>query len=284
MPGDNEAGPFGTSMTMQEIEESLGSEEAKPIDLTTVKAEGDTVPEAYRGKSVDEIIKIAEGARSAMNESTRAAQEARDAARAATEMAGRQPPPPPPEAPKELTREQLKEIYDEDPMKALEIMETQLLQRVNRHVEDRIAPLTDGTMSSAENWARQEYADEFELFGDKIKAMVDSIPNKQVFTSKKGWEDAVSYVRGQRGNFEKLVEHRANKNNSEELGNARERERNNAGFTGRSTVSTSRRDTSSSSRQDPNMGDEERKIAQRFIDEGTFKDLAEYHRWQRMGG
>lgn len=284
MPGDNES-VFGTSMTMQEIEDSIGAEEKPPVNLDDLKApEVDDIPEAYRGKSMKDIIAIAEGARSQMNESTRAAQEAREAAQRAAELAGRQPPPKV-EEPKELTREEMKALYDEDPFKALEIMENQLLNRVNRHVEDRIAPLTDGTMSSAEQWARQEYADEFELFGDKIKGMVDSIPNKQVFSTKKGWEDAVAYVRGQKGNFEKLVEHRADKSNREEGASARERERGNAGFSGRSTVaSSSRRDTSSSTRQDADMGDEERQIAQRFINDGTFKDMAEYRKWQRMGG
>lgn len=283
MPGENEGGPFGTSMTMQEIEESIGAEEKPPVDLTKLMADGDTVPEAYRGKSVDEIIKIAESARTQMNESTRAAQEAREAAQRAEQL-GRTAPPPPPEAPKDLTREQLKELYEEDPIAALEVMEQQALRRVERHVDQRLEPLTAGTVNAAENWARQEYPDEFALFGDKIKGMVDSIPNKSVFSTKKGWEDAVAYIRGQAGNFEKLIEHRQTKNNSEELGNARERERQNAGFTGRTTVASTRRDTSSSTRQDADMGDEERQIAQRFINDGTFKDMNEYRRWQKMGG
>jgi hypothetical protein len=284
VPGDNEGlSPLGQAMTMDEIGASLEGDEKPPVDLTTVKAEGDAVPEAYRGKSVDEIIKMAEGARTQMNESVQAAKEARESAQRAAEMAGRGAPPPPEEKPKELTREEIKAIYDEDPMKALEIMETQLLTRVTNHVESRIAPLTDGTVNAAENWARQEYADEFELFGDKIKGMIDSIPNKQVFSTKKGWEDAIAYVRGQKGNFEKFIEHKNNKNNSEELGNARERERASAGFSGRTTVASStRRETSS--RQDADMGDEERQIAQRFINDGTFKDMNEYRKWQKMGG
>lgn len=269
-------------MTMNEIEEQLGTEEKPPVDLKTMMAEGETVPEAYRGKSVDEIIKIAETARTQMNESTVAAKEARAAAERA-EQFGRTPPPPPPESPKDLTREQLKELYDEDPIKALEMMETQALRRVEKHVEERIAPLTAGTVSAAENWARAEFPDEFALFGDKIQGMVDSIPNKQVFSSKKGWEDAVAYIRGQKGNFEKLVDHRAEKASALEGQGARERQRETAGFTGRTTVANSaRRDTSS--RQDADMGDEERQIMTRFINDGTFKDAAEYRKWQKMGG
>lgn len=283
MPGENDGGTFGTSMTMGEIEAELTAEEKPPVKLDEVKAEGDDVPEAYRGKSFSEVIKIAEGARTQMNESTRAAQEARDAALRAEGARGAAPPPPP-ETVKDLSRDELKAMYDEDPMKALEVMEAQLTRRVAAHVEARIEPLTAGTVSAAENWARQEYPDEFQLFGDKIKGMVDSIPNKQVFSSKKGWEDAVAYIRGQAGNFEKLIEHRANKGNEQEASGARQREREAAGFSGRSTVTSSSRRDSSSSRSDAEMPDEERRIAQRFIDDGTFKDLGEYRKWQKMGG
>ena len=76
---------------------------------------------------------------------------------------------------------------------------------MSAHIEARIAPLTAGTMNAAENWARQEYGDEFELFEKDIKALVNGVPNKQVFTTKEGWQDAIAYVRGKAGNFEKLL-------------------------------------------------------------------------------
>lgn len=275
--------PFGTSLTMDEIEAGAGGEAVK-TDLDKTLAEGDEVPEAYRGKSVNEIIKIAEAARGQMNESTTAAREAAESARRATEAASsrREDPPPPP--PKELTREELKAIYDEDPLKAIELIEQQAMSRVSAHVEQRLSAITEGTVGQAENWARQEYAAEFELFGDKIMDMVKSIPNKQVFASKKGWEDAVSYVRGQKGNFEKLMDHRSAKENEENSTNARTRQRETAGFSGRSTTGNTRGRDLSSAEATKGMGDDERAIAQRFIDDGTFKDMAEYKKWQRMGG
>lgn len=279
VPGDDT--PFTSAMTMDEIEESMSGDTQEKPDLSKITADGDDIPEAYRGKSVTDIIKIAEGARTQMNESTRAAQEARDAALRAE--GSRTPPPPPPEAPKEMTREELKALYDEDPLAAIAKIEEQAMNRVAAHVEARIAPLTAGTISAAENWARQEFPDEFALFGDEIKGMIDSIPNKQVFSDKKGWQDAISFIRGKAGNFEKLIDHRANKNNTEEGERARGRERESAGFSGRTTVaSRQRQDTSS--RAGADMNDDERRIAQRFIDDGTFRDMAEYVKWQKMGG
>lgn len=282
VPGnDDSTSPFGTSMTMEEIELESG-EVAPRADLDKTLAEGDDVPEAYRGKSVSDIIKIAEAARTQMNDSVNSARTAAEAARVAAEALGsRREEAPKPEAPKDMSRDELKALYDEDPLAAIQVIEDQAMRRVAQHVEDRIAPLTSGTVSQAENWARQEFPDEFELFGDKIQGMVDSIPNKQVFSSKKGWEDAVAYIRGQKGNFEKLIDHRANNDNREEASSARTRERDNAGFTGKTSVSSHRRESSSSANS--GMGDDEKRIAQRFIDDGTFKDMAEYIRWQKMG-
>lgn len=282
MVGDNESSAlFGTSMTMDEIEAGAGGSTEKP-DLSKVMADGDDVPEAYRGKSVADIIKIAEGARSGMNEATAAATRASEAATRA-EAAGRQPVERVEEPVKDLTREELKAVYDEDPLKAIEIIEQQAARRLTTHVESRLSAITEGTVGQAEGWARQEFGDEFELFGDKIMDMVKSIPNKQVFASKKGWEDAVAYIRGQKGNFEKLIEHRSNKENTVNSREARDRQRETTGFSGRSTVSdTTRRETPSNDSKD--MGDMEREIAQSFISRGTFKDMAEYKKWQRMGG
>lgn len=281
VPGDDT--PFASAMTMDEIEESMSGDTQEKPDLSKITADGDDIPEAYRGKSVADIIKIAEGARTQMNESTRAAQEARDAALRAEGARSAAPPPKEEPPPKEMTREELKALYDEDPLAAIAKIEEQAMSRVAAHVEARIAPLTAGTMSAAENWARQEFPDEFALFGDEIKGMIDSIPNKQVFSDKKGWQDAISFIRGKAGNFEKLIDHRANKNNTEEGERARGRERDSAGFTGRTTVaSRQRQDTSS--RAAEGMNDDERRIAQRFIDDGTFKDMNEYIKWQKMGG
>lgn len=281
VPGEDT--PYGSSVTMEEMEAELAGEGKPPANLDETKAEGDEVPEAYRGKTVNQIIQIAEAARGQMNESVKAATDAAAAATAAaasvTAGSRREEPIAPP---KEMTREELKALYDEDPLKAIEVIENQAMRRVEAHVEARIAPLTAGTMGSAENWAKQEYADEFELFGDKIQGMIDSIPNKQIFSTKKGWEDAIAYVRGQKGNFEKLVDHRSNKQSGNEAASARERQRESTGFTGRSTTSSNR--SSSSTKDTGDMSDAERHIAQSFIDNGTFKDMNEYKKWQKMGG
>lgn len=279
---DDRPNPFGSSVTLEDMETDESDSSGGKPDLKTIKAEGDDIPEAYRGKTFSEVIQIAEGARGAMNESVQAARDAAAAARAAAEGGNR--PAPAVEEVKELSRDELKALYDEDPLQAIAVMQEQSMRRAEAHVEQRLGAITEGTVSQAENWARQEFADEFELFGDDIMKMVGGIKNKAVFTSKQGWEDAVSYVRGKKGNFEKLVTHREEKANKENGNNARANERERSGFTGRNTAGNVRSRDVSNETATKGMSDEERTIAQRFIDNGTFKDMAEYKRWQRMGG
>jgi len=275
---DPRASLFGQSVSLEEMES-----EAKPeVKGGDTKAEGDDIPEEYRGKSVKEIIAIANSARSGLQTATSAA----EAARAAAELASqnRQSAPPPPEEVKELSREEIKALYDEDPLKAIEVIEEQAARRVSAHIESRLAPLTQGTMSAAENWARQEFGDEFELFEKDIKALVNNVPNKAVFTTKEGWQDAVAYIRGKAGNFEKLIDHRREKENNQDRETARTRERSAAGFTGRSTNAGNTRAPSSDKAIGDRMSPEMKTIADNFISDGVFKDYAEYMSWYNKGG
>jgi hypothetical protein len=283
MPGDEDVREslFGESVTLDELESQ--QDEPKKGASPEDKFEGDDIPESYRGKNVKEIIAIAELAREGMKTSD-SARAAADAARSAAESlaSSRGTEVVAPKEEPELTREQLQELYEKDPLEAIAKIEEQAMKRIAAHVESRIAPLTSGTTAQAENWARQEFPDEFELFEKEIKKLVDSVPNKTVFTSKQGWEDAVSYVRGQKNNFEKLVDHRADKKNRVNLEESRGRERNNTGFSGRSTT-RSGASLAADKELAGKMNEEQRSIAQRFIDDGVFKDFKEYNSWYNRG-
>jgi hypothetical protein len=271
---------FGESVTLEEME---GDTEEGPKKGGDHKAEGDDIPDEYKGKSVAEIIKMVDLSRDGMRTALSAAESARQAAELAA--ASRQPAPQiQDEGPKELTREELKALYDEDPLAAIEKIEEQAARRVNAHIEARLAPLTSGTMNSAENWAREEFPDEFELFEKDIKALIAGVPNKTVFTSKEGWQDAIAYVRGKGGNFEKLVDHRLEKKNATDRDTSRTRERERTGFSGRSTNAGNTRAPDNDRAIADKMGDDQRRIAQSFIDAGTFKNMSEYMTWYNKGG
>lgn len=226
--------PAGSSsVTLEEMEEaSRNSEtESKATKPGEVKLEGDSVPEKYRGKTLDDILRE----NADLERNARLAAAEREAFRAAAES-GRQAPPPPPreEEPKELTREELAQMYQEDPLAAIEAMQNQAFRKAEKHLNVRLGQLESGTISAAESWARDTYKEEFELFGNQIKQFVDNLPNKSVFTSKQGWKDAIAYIRGQDDNMAKLIDHKSSGGRTSKT--AREEQDQESGFSGGSSA------------------------------------------------
>jgi hypothetical protein len=133
---------------------------------------------------------------------------------------------------KELTNEELKELHDTDPLKAIEYMNERAVKRAERNLETRLAPIMAGSTSSAEAAARQRYPEEFALFGDQISRLVSEMPNaKTVFTNPQAWDDAISWVRGKSENLERLFERRQGKKSEIDLPTAQHREAESVGFT-----------------------------------------------------
>lgn len=188
---------------------------SKPLD-------GEGVPEEIKGKSVADLF--AEAKR--LSEALRMSEQARLSAVAPAPVAAT----PPPAEPKELTDEEIRAIYDEDPLKAVEIKQAQLLRKMEKQYEARLAPLFAGSETSAEQNARQKYQDEFALFGDEIKTVIDNIPNRAILSQPGTWDDIISYIRGKSGNFEKLADARYEKQRQNAVGAARQVQEGLTGF------------------------------------------------------
>lgn len=261
------------SVTLEEMEQEQAKldEAAKqpaPTDLGAVKFEGDDVPEIVRGKSAAEVAKLVD----TMSQSLRLSEVERQALAARVQQQG--PAAVVEEQIPEWDREKFKTMYEEDPIAAIEAMGNHLAANLHRSFETRIQPLAQGTVRAAEEAARQKYATEFELFGDQIEQFARSVPDKSVLSNSKGWDDLISYVRGQPQNFDLLLERRA----APAKTTARETQRQSTGFTAAPAAS------GIAPGGDVQLDDTGRRIMQTFIDNGTFKDEAEYKRWMTAGG
>jgi hypothetical protein len=230
------------------------------------KLEGDRVPEEVRGKTVDDVLSENRRLQETLRLRDAEAATLRSALDRPTPAAAAPAPAPAPEP--ELTREQLLELHQNDPLAAIDYMNQQAIRRAEAAVAARLGTIEAGTMSMAEQQARSEFADEFELFGPDIQRMVDSIPNKAVFNTKKGWADAVSFVRGQPGNFEKLLDKRTGSLRTPE--EAREEQRSNTPRQPRSTKTAP-------------VGEKRLSPQQKEIAAGLGMSEAEYLKWERVG-
>ncbi len=225
----------GEETTLDEATRIAGA--PAPTKLDEVKIDGEEVPDEFKGKSVREVLQIAKGAKDSLVQADLKRKEAEDrlalAAAAPREVVQ---PPPPIEEPKEMTDEEFNTLYQQEPAKAIRLMQEQSERRVLKNLEQRIGPLAGGSAASAEAAARARYPDEFEILGTEIAAAKAAIRNQEAMALPKSWDDLVAYVRGLPGNFEKFIEGRAKKTRDKQQQEAHDREAAAAGPVTRSTT------------------------------------------------
>lgn len=264
--------PGGGSTTLEEYEAATATPAAPP-KAAEFKLEGDDIPEEFRGKTALEIATQAKAFQNAL----RMSEDARVTMKTAFESRPAEPAPKPVEEEPEMTREQLKELYDTDPLEAMAKMTEIAEKRATKNFSTRLGQMESSGVGLAENWARQEFPDEFKLFGEELDKFVKQFP-PATFTTKKGWEEAISFVRGKRGNFEKLMEFRQN-GPPKGAAEARMEQETTAGHSGGSNGQRGRVPTESPTVLDATQ----KQIAQEFINSGVFKDEAEYVKWSKIG-
>jgi len=114
--------------------------------------------------------------------------------------------------PAELTEDQWNELYQKNPLAAIELKQAQANKKLLDNIEQRLAPLVSGGATSAKELARAKYPDEFRLFDADIQQMLsDPRISPASMNNIQAWDDLVSFIRGKPANFEKLIEDRANK-------------------------------------------------------------------------
>ncbi len=220
------------SVTLDEMEAAVAkSQGPDAVDPSQVKLDGDSIPEAFRGKTLADVLTSQDNLTRALKTS----EEARQQVQATLEIASRAPAPapaPPQVEPEpEFTEEQIKEMYDEEPLKAIRVLQEQATKRVAAHYEQRLQPILKGSASGAEAQARAKYGEEFEVIGTEIMEAVEKLPDRQVMANPAAWDDIISYVRGSPGNFEKLLTHKADKQSQEAAEAAQKTQQVTAGYT-----------------------------------------------------
>lgn len=264
--------PLRVDVTLDEMEaqQKKAEEEAKAAEG---QQSDDSKPAASaepspREKALEEALRISEDARKRMESQLTAPAPAAPTAE------------PKPEAPKELTKEELSELFSKDPLQAVDYMTARAAHTAEVNLGKRLAPLLSGTASSAESQARQKYPAEFELFGDQIQTFVSNHPDKSAFSNPANWDDLISWMRGRPGNFEKLQEHHSKKSQEKAAADAQALQAASAGATVRSDIRTP-----APVGQRP-LDQTEQEIVKELANSGilTSNDPeAEYRRWREVG-
>lgn len=188
------------------------------------------------------------------------------------------PAAPAPEPVKKMSREELNELYQRDPLAAIELMQSEATRTATENLERRLGPLMTGTASMGEESARRKFPDEFELFGSAMKEYIERLPDKSVMSRPEAWDDLISWFRGRPGNFEKLVEHRQTKSANAKAEEARRTQAEGAGAHTRSEIRAP-----SPAGGKTTLDETQREIA-RALNPGLTPDKAyeEYIKWMRV--
>lgn len=227
--------PGRVEMPFSEMEEQLKAIEAEKLnpDLSKVVMQGEGLPEHLKGKSALELIEYARGVEAALKVSEGAREQALATARLATESRSAPVVPAPVvEKPKQLTKEELKELYDTDPLAAIEVMNAQAIDRAAEHFSKRLEPIMTGGAQTAENAARAKYPDEFAVFEKEIKEVVASMDQSSL-SSLGTWDNLIAFTRGK--DYMRLVNHVTKRETDKRAAEALEAERGGAGFSATST-------------------------------------------------
>lgn len=264
---DPTQGGNGSSMSIEELE--VLERQPQNTDLSKIQLDGESVPEGLRGKSVNDVISRMNSMEEALRLSEQARKQAETNAQLALSRGGEPQKPAEEETAQELSEEQIKELYEEDPIKAIQVINDQALRRAEKNLEIRLAPMMRGTSAQVEQAVRSKYADEFELFGDQITQLAGTVPNKEaVLSNPAAWDDLIALVRGRQGNMEKLI---ARKSGGHTPTQAREMQTQTMGFTG--TGGPRQSASPSNGQLDP---------IQKEIAEKMNMSEAEYIKWMRV--
>lgn len=198
----NDRHPFDDGVLLEDLDKEFPDEAEKPkpasMDPSTMRLEGDNIPEDLRGKSVESLLTDRARMESLMKELG----------------SNLNRPAPTPVAPTEpdpvYDRNAIKELLENgNVMEAMEAMMGFAYKRVSKDFETRIAPLVSTTTSVAESSMRAKYPAEFELFGPQIAELARNAG--QAMSNPEAWDNLIAFVRGRGDNFDKLVEHKARK-------------------------------------------------------------------------
>lgn len=127
-----------------------------------------------------------------------------------------------PEGPKDLTAEELQNLMQEDPTKALMLGMEQTRRKVTQEVEQRMAPMVNSGYDAQASMAKQKFASDFDVIGPEIDAFIKTMPIAQrnaALGNQEGWETMVNYLRGQ--HIDKIVSARITKEIDQRMNSAR---------------------------------------------------------------
>lgn len=269
--------PFNGETDIDALAAQARAAAAAPPNPLEIKLDGDGIPEHLKGKTPAQL----EAERKALADANRAL----EAKLLATMQQQPQQPtqvvvqmPAQPAAEKHYSDDEINALFSEGKhLEAMRIMQRQSVLPVAENIDARISGIYRAAASGAEVQARQAHPFEFQHFANEIKAKIDSIdPQRRdsIMSQPESWKQVVNQVIGENADKWLALKTQSNGDSQAEALRAA------AGFSG-PTVNAPRNEPTPSSAQ-IQLDAEGERIAQGYINQGVFKDKAEYIKWMQI--
>jgi hypothetical protein len=187
---------------LDDVDTQLKDQQAKDT-AAAAEAETKRKAEAEAKARADATAAVGDDPRvKALQEALRISEEARQRQKA---LADQIREPPPAEPARELSAEELKKLWDENPLAAIDQMLDRREKILTKNIDARLGGLAASTASSARDAAERKYPDEFKVLAREIDETLTELKNPNLSTMKH-WDDFIAFVRGR--NFDKVVKAR----------------------------------------------------------------------------
>ena len=254
---------------LEEIDQQLKDQQAKD-KVAADEAEAKRKAEAEAKARVEAQAAVGDDPRvKALQDALRISEEARLRQKA---LADQISAPPPPAEPKEPTAEELKRLWDENPLAAIDAMLDRREKVLTKNIDVRLGGLAASTASSARDAAERKYPEEFKVLAKEIDETIVELKNPNLSTMK-NWDDFIAFVRGR--NFDKVVKAREDRVKEEAAAAARATQAAGAGAHTQSQIRPPATATGG------DLDDTEKEIA-RMLNPGLSPDqaYAEHKKWK----
>ena len=183
------------------------------------------------------------------------------------------PPTPPaaPAGPTPMTEQELRQLHDEDPVRASAVLASRIADARVANLDTRMATMLAASAAIVESQVAARFADDFADYGDEIRHVMQQVsPENRI--DPNSWEQAVRLVRG--AHLDEIIEKRTKAATQRAAEEARQAQVRQAGFSGSGRAAPSGSATSARGDQFFGLSDAQRRAADAIG--VSYKDFAKH--------
>jgi len=138
-------------------------------------------------------------------------------------------PPPAPTGPAPMTEQELRQLHDEDPVRASAVLASRIVDARAQNLDARMSTMIAASTAIVESQVQARFAEDFADYGDEIRQMMQQV-SPELRLEPANWEKVIRMVRG--AHLDEIIEKRTKAATQKAAEDARQAQSRSAGFSG----------------------------------------------------